>query len=96
MSLGRRVVYSVYCRARCANLGALQGKFAEDVNEAMLAHSKKLTAVKDQKEADEIVLNAMKKGSFVSMHSVCVRVHVPLCVCGQFAMTMHHAWWLRR
>ena len=50
---------------RCANLGALQGKFAEDVNEAMLAHSKKLTAVKDQKEADEIVLNAMKKGSFV-------------------------------
>ncbi|CAJ1418634.1 unnamed protein product [Effrenium voratum] len=53
---------SMHFPKRCANLGALQGKFAEDVNEAMLAHSKKLTAVKDQKEADEIVLNAMKKG----------------------------------
>ncbi|CAJ1348309.1 unnamed protein product, partial [Effrenium voratum] len=53
---------SMHFPQRCANLGALQGKFAEDVNEAMLAHSKKLTAVKDQKEADEIVLNAMKKG----------------------------------
>ncbi|CAJ1378023.1 unnamed protein product [Effrenium voratum] len=59
---GVAALASMHSAKRCSNLGALQGKFEEDVNEAMLTSSKKLAAVKDQKEADEIVLNAMKKG----------------------------------
>ncbi|CAJ1393002.1 unnamed protein product [Effrenium voratum] len=53
---------SVHSPRKCTNLGALQGKVEVDVNEAMLANSKELTAVKDQSKADEIVLGAMKKG----------------------------------
>ncbi|CAJ1364459.1 unnamed protein product [Effrenium voratum] len=51
---------SVRLHKRCNNLGALQGKFEEDVNEAMLTSRRKLMAVEDQGKADEIVLNAMK------------------------------------
>ncbi|CAJ1441302.1 unnamed protein product [Effrenium voratum] len=53
---------SMHSPRKCTNLGALQGKVEVDVNEAMLANSKELTAVKDQSKADEIVLGAMKKG----------------------------------
>ena len=91
---------SMHSPRKCTNLGALQGKVEVNVNEAMLANSKELTAVKDQSKADEIVLGAMKKGGLLlilvgfrawsTWHVLFMRRCVPassFCTCSEFGVS---------